>query len=72
MPVDDPRRKFYEVDQGFNMKGCCSNLSCISAKYKMQKEIWIKMRYGIFDIGQMKYRIVCPACNTKMDPTSFY
>lgn len=68
---DDPRRRFYTVANGLNMKGSCQNSSCISASYNMQNDVWLMKGYGIFDMGLIKYKNLCPGCQTKMDPASF-
>ncbi len=71
MTADDPRRRFYEIDYGLNIKGSCKNSSCISASYQMQDHIFVKKGYGIFDMGLIKNKNVCPACQTPMAPDSF-
>lgn len=37
----------------------------------MQKNIWLKKRYGLFNMAFIKNKNVCPGCQTPMDPTSF-
>jgi hypothetical protein len=69
--ADDPRRRFYEIDYGLNIKGSCKNSSCISASYQMQDHIFVKKGYGIFDMGLINNKNVCPACQTPMAPDSF-
>ena len=71
LPNDDPRRSFYTINNGLNMKGSCRNPSCISVSYNMQNDIWLMKGQGIFDMAFIKSKNVCPGCNTKMDPSSF-
>jgi hypothetical protein len=64
-PQSDPI--YMIVRNGLNLKGTCKNRNCVG----FNKQVWVSIGYGQFDINRLRFKQSCPCCKQMMPQSKF-